>query len=160
MNRAWDGPNKHGSTLYDSWACSSAKESTRRAHTKIADLTVIGLRPCAGASAIDIPLPCRPCAQPRPLDDVPAAVRYYWSGPMLNIAAEASVMVTRAMDRWSPTLSSESRANGEISHVRAFGNVHRRYFVGHARCSPPYHIPGRPRTTLHGRCQPQWVPFA
>ena len=25
---------------------------------------------------------------------------------MLNIAAEASVMVTRAMDRWSPTLSS------------------------------------------------------
>ena len=29
---------------------------------------------------------------------------------MLNIAAEASVMVTRAMDRWSPTLSSESRA--------------------------------------------------
>ena len=77
---------------------------------------------------------------------------------MLNIAAEASVMVTRAMDRWSPTLSSESRANGEISHVRAFGNVHRRHFVGHARCSPPYHIPGQPRTTLHGRCPPQWVP--
>mgnify|MGYP005625942017 CR=1 FL=1 len=77
---------------------------------------------------------------------------------MLNIAAEASVMVTRAMDRWSPNLSFESRANGEISHVRAFGNVHRRHFVGHARCSPPYHIPGRPRTTLHGRCPPQWVP--
>ena len=77
---------------------------------------------------------------------------------MLNIAAEASVMVTRAMDRWSPTLSSESRANGEISHVRAFGNVNRRHFVGHARCSPPYHIPGRPRTTLHGRRPPQWVP--
>ena len=77
---------------------------------------------------------------------------------MLNIAAEASVMVTRAMDRWPATLSSESRANGEISHVRAFGNVHRRHFVAHARCSPPYHIPGRPRTTLHGRCPPQWVP--
>ena len=77
---------------------------------------------------------------------------------MLNIAAEASVMVTRAMDRWSPTLSSESRANGEISHVRAFGNVHRRHFVAHARCSPPYHIPGWPRTTLHGRRPPQWVP--
>ena len=76
---------------------------------------------------------------------------------MLNIAAEASVMVTRAMDRWSPTLSSESRANGEISHVRAFGNVHCRHFVAHARCSPPYHIPGRPRTTLHGRCPPGTV---
>ena len=61
---------------------------------------------------------------------------------MLNIAAEASVMVTRAMDPWPATLSSESRANGEISHVRAFGNVHRRHFVGHARCSPSYHIPG------------------
>ena len=29
---------------------------------------------------------------------------------MLNIAAKASVMVTRAMDRWSPTLSSDRRA--------------------------------------------------
>ena len=28
---------------------------------------------------------------------------------MLNIAAEASVMVTRAMDRWPPTLSSDVR---------------------------------------------------
>ena len=77
---------------------------------------------------------------------------------MLNIAAEASVMVTRAMDPWPATLSSESRANGEISHVRAFGNVHCRHFVGHARCPPPCHIPGWPRTALHGRRPPQWVP--
>ena len=36
---------------------------------------------------------------------------------MLNIAAEASVMVTRAMDRWSPTLSSESDALQMVKYL-------------------------------------------
>ena len=69
-------PSPHGTGRWDR-CFTSGVEPDSRSQTPRIDHALHGFKqPCAGASAVDIPLPCRPCAQPRPLDDVPAAVRY------------------------------------------------------------------------------------